>query len=494
MTPTKNLKALCCLPLLTALPATAQPDQAGITTMLTQHYAFAGRLGKLSVSYRGERQTTYQSDDFRQPYTIHSRYEYQYDTSERQFYFHDQHVYPGNFIFNKKMVHRQGKTTLYDVNGFTMGKQLEVLDYSLDEFRAELAEDIDFLAAHRFLSNGSQTTTSVDPNGRWVEITKTDTLDGRVTARFALAPVRLSAITYHDTNRQTTFSQPVEIDGLRYAGTVQHFRHNKLKQKIVISDLRQLPKIDPALLAVPEGYGPLVEAPPQPLQWQQLAKDLYLISFVAGDRHVMVKADATGLTAFGAPVSPEVSRDVVALINKHLPGQRIHSVYITHPHSDHLRGLAYYANMGITIVADAYSLEAIKAYPAFAGDVTGWRFQAISHRQRLNGATYYVPDNSHSLGQSFVLFDDAQILYQGDFLEIPADNSLPTHMADVEKEFIDFLRQEKISYRRIVGHHRNNNITPDIVDAYYAAHHPEQASGLPLAVSTGTSSRAAHRQ
>ncbi|WDD97613.1 hypothetical protein [Thalassomonas actiniarum] len=111
-------------------------------------------------------------------------------------------------------------------------------------------------------------------------------------------------------------------------------------------------------------------------------------------------------------MSSKVSEKVTALIHKHLPGQTIHAVYITHAHSD---------------------------------------------------------------GQSFVYFPDNEIIYQGDFLEISFDNSLPTHMADVEKEFIEFLHQEKLPYQRIIGHHKNNNMTPDVVNAYYSAHHPLSA-------------------
>lgn len=49
------------------------------------------------------------------------------------------------------------------------------------------------------------------------------------------------------------------------------------------------------------------------------------------------------------------------------------------------------------------------------------------------------------------------------------------NMADVEKEFIEFLKSEKIVYNRIVAHYRNNNISPEIVGAYYQAHHGKLA-------------------
>lgn len=469
------LKTLSCLSLICAFPAVAgQPNKDATIAELKQHFAFAGQLHRLSVSYKGERQTTYQSNDYRSPYTIQSQYEYQYDTVAKQFYFHDQHVYPGNFIFDKKVIHQKGNTTLYDVNGFNMGKQLEALDYSLAEFKADLADDIDFLAAHRFLFSDSKVEAMFDPNHQWIDVTRSDNPGGKVTARFMLDPIQLSSLTYHESNKKTEFSQPAQQGKLNYARTIRHFRNGKLRQAISISELQSIAHIDQALLQVPAGYGPLVDSQRQPLQWQMLAKDLYLINYVAGDRHVMVKTDDEGVTVFGAPVSADVSQQVVELIHKNLPGQPIHSVYITHPHSDHMRGLVHFGNLGVKIVADAYSIEAIKAYPPFADTVSQWQFQTISHKQTLNGATYYIPENSHSLGQSFVMFDQSKILYQGDFLEIPADNSLPTHMADVEKEFIDYLRQEKLPFTRIVGHHRNNNITPEIVDAYYAAHHPER--------------------
>jgi len=446
-------------------------DEVSILNTLKNHYEFVEDLNNLSVSFKGKRRTTFQSDNYLKPYTIKSLYEYQYDLDEKQFYFHDQHVYPGNYIFDENIVHKNGKTILYDRNGFTKGKQLQYLDYNLTEFKEDLTEDLDLLAAHSILAHITNENTKIKILKEQVILTLKSDDKEKVNYTFSLSPIQLTSIAYPNLNVKTVFSKPITQMNITFASSVKHFKDNKLKNDLTLYKLKKISGINQAMLEIPKGYGPFVDEIDNPLRWVELATDLYLINYVAGDRHVLVKESKNGLTVFGAPRSSKVSEQVISFINKHLPNKNIDSVYITHAHSDHMGGLNYYANKGISIIADQYSINVIKAYPKFSEVVNNWKFTSVKHKQSLNNAIFYVPKNSHSDGQSFVYFPTSKIIYQGDFLEIPFDNSLPTHMADVEKEFIDFLRVEKINYNRIVGHHRNNNMTPKVVNAYYSSHH-----------------------
>lgn len=446
-------------------------------TRLQQHYDEAKKLTKVSLSLEGKRPTLFQSDDYRKPATITSYYHYQYDLLAEQFYFHDQHIYPGNFIFDKKIVHKQDLSILYDVNGFTMGKQLEKLDYNLDEFVGDTSSELSLLAAAKFLSNMDLNKTKVLIKEHSVEL---ETYQGSSkseekveTYEFSLSPIRLVSITQHKRKEKTVYTEVVRDNGFSYASEITRYRNGQLRQSLKVTHFSELENIDASHLEIPQGYGPFVDTSDTPLEWVNLTKDLYLINYVAGDRHVLVKESKDGLTIFGAPASSEVSEAVHALIQEQLPDKPIQSVYITHAHSDHMRGLAYYADKGIKVIADKYAIAAIKIYPSFAKSAKSWAFIEIHHKEVLDGVTFYRPNNSHSKGQTFAYFPAHQIIYQGDFLEIPFDNSIPSHMADVEKEFIDFIRQEKIPYQRIVGHHRNNNMRPDVVNLYYETHHGE---------------------
>ncbi|MDP2561401.1 MBL fold metallo-hydrolase [Psychrobium sp. 1_MG-2023] len=460
---------LLCLPLSVA--AEVRSDTVLITD-LKKHYAFTKQLQKLSVTYTKQRETVFQSNKLDQPFTINSNYEKLFDLSKGQFYYHQVHHYPGNYIFNDIIVHQEGKSILYDVNGFTKGKQLQYLDYNQADFHQDLAEDIDIFSAHTFLSDADSKNTTIKRSDTWAELTKSNAEEEQLTYRFNLQPIQLVSVMQHQSKKKTEYTNPVQKMGLTYASKVRRFTKGELKSTVNITNIKEIPHIKQTMLAIPQGYGPFVDTKRKPLEWVKLANDLYLINHVAGNRHVLVKMDSKGLTLFGAPASSKVSEQVQLLINNNLPMKKIHSVYITHGHSDHMGGVGYFAEQGITVLADKYSIRALKAFPRFKKTATNWNYSTLKHKQTVNGVTFYLPKNSHSDGQSFAYFPMSEIIYQGDFLEIPFDNSLPTHMADVEKEFIEFLYSEKIAYKRIVGHHRNNNMTPEVVNAYYKAHHP----------------------
>ena len=133
---------------------------------------------------------------------------------------------------------------------------------------------------------------------------------------------------------------------------------------------------------------------------------------------------------------------------------------------DHTAGLAAYAKKGISIISDKYSVEAIKANPIFALD--SMTFLTIVHEQTLMGIIFYQLENSHSKGQTFAYIPEDKVIYEGDFLEMPIDKSIPSHMPKSTKTFLDYLDQEKIDVERIVGHHTSDNISREMIQAYLA--------------------------
>lgn len=468
------LTSLAFLLSATSSLAMATPsNDMSLIKNLKRHYAKTEKLNKLNVTYTKERKTIFQSDRLDKPFTIHSDYDYKFDFVAGQFYLHQVHHYPGNYIFNDKIVHQQGKTVLYDVNGFTKGKQLEYLDYDKSDFQEDLYSELDIFSAHQFLSSLTPKHSTIEKSGNQLKITVNKPEQDKVTYTFTRMPIALSKIVNHSSNERTEFSNIQNHNGIAVASTVRHYRKGELKAKVEITDIKRIMSIKTDVLAIPKGYGPFVDSTRKPLEWVPLADNLYLINHVAGNRHVLVKQDMQGLTVFGIPRSTDTSKQVHNLIKQQLPSQEINRVYVTHGHSDHMGGAAYYGNLGITIMADKHSIRALKAFPRFIKDAKKWKFKTLSHGQTVNDVTFYAPKNSHSEGQSFAYFPQSKIIYQGDFLEIPADNSLPSHMADVEREFIEFLYQEQIPYQRIVGHHRNNNMTPAVVNAYYNLHHKQ---------------------
>ena len=149
------------------------------------------------------------------------------------------------------------------------------------------------------------------------------------------------------------------------------------------------------------------------------------------------------------------------------PEKRITSVYVTHPYSDHIAGLATFTKIGAVILADAYSIEAIRAYPRFKKDLATFKFQTIENDDLIEGVRFYVLENSRAKRQSFAYFEDKGIIYQSDFLEVPFDNTIPQILPSYSKTFIDFVRSKQLKVDRIVGHHRNNNISLNIMNKLY---------------------------
>ena len=149
------------------------------------------------------------------------------------------------------------------------------------------------------------------------------------------------------------------------------------------------------------------------------------------------------------------------------PNKKITSVYVTHPHGDQIDGLKVFVDQGIEILADEYSISAIKAYPRFADDITRFEFRTIEHEQIIDSAHFYVLENIHSKRQSFVYFKESGIIFQAHFLHIPYDNTIAKVIPSYTKTFIDFVRSKQLKVKRIVAFNRNNNISVDVMNKTY---------------------------
>lgn len=126
-----------------------------------------------------------------------------------------------------------------------------------------------------------------------------------------------------------------------------------------------------------------------------------------------------------------------------------------------------YAKKGIVVRADAYSVEAIKAYPDFSNDIAMFKFETIEHNEMVDGVRFYVLENTHAKRESFAYFKASGIIYQADLLEVAFDNTMAKVIPNTTKTFIDFVRSKQLNFNRIVGHHRNNNITLKVMNKAY---------------------------
>jgi hypothetical protein len=76
----------------------------------------------------------------------------------------------------------------------------------------------------------------------------------------------------------------------------------------------------------------------------------------------------------------------------------------------------------------------------------------------------------HAKRQSFVHFEDSDIIFQSHFLYIAFDNTIAKVIPNFTKTFIDFVRSKQLKFNRIVSNRSNNNISVEVLDKTYEAH------------------------
>jgi hypothetical protein len=288
---------------------------------------------------------------------------------------------------------------------------------------------------------------------------------------FGGSPIRLLSLNNKSMRRIYFYDDYQTTNGITFARSIVQYTNGDMTPTFIkrIASLDVIEKIDPAKLAIPQGYGPIISERDRTLVSSEIAKNLYLVTDSSAWRNSLFKVNGDEIMVFGAPISPELAEQTIELIYGQFPSKKITSVYVTHPHSDHIAGLPAYAKRGIVIRADAYSIDAINAYPPFANDIATFKFQTIEHDQLMDGVRFYVLENAHSKRQSFAYFKDSGIIYQADFLDVAFDNTIAKELPSYTKTFIDFVRSKQLKLRRIVGHHRNNNISIEVMNKTYDA-------------------------
>lgn len=472
---TKLQKSIFCLSLIiiTANSNAQKFTEENFLKALASKYQSTNMIDNFTIDYQFKGASGAQSYEHNKPTNSHNHKIVDVDVNNKNYFLYNiRSGFPGGFVFETKEFQKDMKRYRYDVNGVLYGKQVLALDpkFGFQNKLDEINEVLDVFAIKSLLEgkmNGDMIQTKIDNMTKQAVIEQNSLRLGKLTYRFQLTPLKLVSL-YNEKNGQLfTYSQHVHRNGFEYASRIA-LKESHYQSNILITSFAKKMSIDAKKIAIPMGYGPIVKTTKKALKTEMIAKDLYLISNVR-DRYVAFKVDDTGIMVFGAPLSDAMSKKVIAHINKQFPMKKIKTVYITHHHSDHIGGLNAYAQKGVTILADKYSIAAIKAFPRFTDNIANFSFRAIEHKEMINGVRFYLPENSHAKGQSFAYFEQSKIIYEGDLLEVPFDNTIATYMSAVEKQFVEFVRKENLNIKRIIGHHRNGNISTEVMNAYYDA-------------------------
>ena len=397
------------------------------------------------------------------------------DLVKKHFYDNDILYYSGGRLFDRVQFQNDKESYFYERSATSMGKGIlrRGMD-NFDRFKRYIVMNVDFLAVRPLLEETNiegNITLHQDRILRTTTLTHKTSDDNVIDYEFSNNPLQLVSINHRPQRGIYVYSDYQTTRGITFARSVHQY-YDGATEATYISFNEQfeiIEKVDPAKLQVPEGYGPILPERDGILVSKEIATDLYLVTDSSARRNSLFKVNGEKITVFGASGNPRLADQTIKLILDQFPKKKITSVYVTHPHGHQIAGLKVYVDQGIEIIADEYSIAAIKAYPRFADDIARFKFRTIEHEQIIDGAHFYVLENMHSKRQSFVYFKDSGIIFQAHFLHIPFDNTIAKVIPNYTRTFIDFVRSKQLKFSRIVANYRNNNISVEVMNKTYDA-------------------------
>jgi hypothetical protein len=473
---TRYFLAFTCITLFTLTPLiSSAADAESFIDKLKMHYQNAPKLKVFSLNYHYLGASPYQGWDYQLPERYMALRMVEIDLVKKHFVENDIHHFPDGMTFNRVQFQNDKESLFYDKNGLTLGKRIIKQSMnSFEEIKGHIFMNVDFLAVKPLLEELNIAVTiklNHDEASDKVTLTHSITDDNIIDYVFNARSLNLLSINNKSQQKIYIYDDYQTTRGITFARSIVKYYGGVTTPSFIhrIDQLNILEEIDATRFQVPKEFGPIIPESDSTLVSKEIAPNLYLVNDAAAWRTSLFKVNGDEITIFGAAVSVELAEKTIKLIRDQFPNKSISAVYVTHPHSDHIDGLPAYAKQGISILADAYSIAAIKAYPPFAKDIATFNFHAIEHNQTIDDAQFYVLENTHAKRQSFVHFKDRGIIYQADFLDAAFDNTTAKIVPNYTKTFIDFVRNRELKFNRIVGHHRNSNISPALVNKIYNA-------------------------
>jgi len=412
--------------------------------------------------------------DYKAPNVYMSVRSTEVDLARKHFYDNDILYYAGGRLYDRVKMQNGTESFFYERSATTIGKAIQSRGMdNFDKSMRYMVMNIDFLAVRPLLEESNikgNITLHHDGKSGITTLNHKTSNDKVFDYKFNNNPLQLVSVNrgplglYVYDDYQTT-------RGITYARTIyKYFERTTEPTYVTFNDhFEIIEKVDHAKLQVPEGYNSKIPKWGGVLVSKEIAQDLYLVTDSSAYQNSLFKVNGDEITVFGATEDSDLAEKTIKLINDLFPNKKISSVYVTHPHGDQIDGLKVFVDQGIEILADEYSISAIKAYPRFADDITRFKFRTIEHEEIIDGAHFYVLENIHSKRQSFVYLKDSGTIFQAHFLHIPYDNTIAKVIPSYTKTFIDFVRSKQLRVNRIVAFNRNNNISVEVMNKTYDA-------------------------
>ena len=440
-----------------------------------KHYESTRPIDAFSLKYHflNRRYQDHSYWDYKTPNLYMSQRVVEVDLEKRHFYDNDIVYYSGGRLFDRAQFQNDKESFFYERSATSLGKAVirRGMD-NFDRFIGHIVMNVDFLAVrplleeidvernvtlHQDIESGTTTLIHKRPDENAIDYT------------FSHDPLQLVSINHRTLNGIFVYHDYQTTRGITYARSVyQYYDGETVPTYIKFNDnFRVIDEVEPAKLRLPEGYGSELQTGDGVLVSNEITEGLYLITDSSSVINSLLKVNGDNMTVFGATVNEATAEKVIKFVNDEFTGKKITSVYVTHPHGHQISGLKPFVELGAEILADAYSISAIKAFPDFSAHIGKFKFKQISHEQVIDGIQFYVLENMHAKRQSFVHFKDAELIFQSHFIHVPLDNTIAKVIPSYTRTFIEFVRSKCLNFNRIIGNYRNNDISVEVMNKIY---------------------------
>jgi len=457
---------------------TAKANEADtFVARLKEHYQDTLSINVFSLKYhflnKQYRDQNYW--DFKTPNRIMSQRMVEVDLEKKHFYDNDILYNSGGQLYDRAKFQNDTESFFYEKSASRYGKAvINEGEGSFDRFITFMLMNIDFLAIRPLLNevnikenisvhHGFESPTTL--------VTHRVADDNVVKYEFFTDSLQLKSINKVSSKALYVYGDYQTTNGITFARSLNSYYGGAEEPAYIkyIDHFNIIEQVDPAKLKLPQGYGPELKAGDGVLVSEEIAKDIYLITDSSEVSNSLLQVNGDKITVYGGSSYPSLAKRVIKFVQEQFPNKTLSTVYVTHPHGHQIGGLKEFADLGVEILADDYTIAGIKAFPRFADGISKFKFNPIKHEQVVNGAHFYVLDNMHAKRQGFVHFKDSGLIFQAHFLHIPRDNTIAKVIPNYTRTFIDFVRSKKLRFHRIVGNYRNNNISVEVINKTYEA-------------------------
>lgn len=423
------------------------------------------------------RSDPYQSWDFKAPTRYKAFKVTDIDLNNQQYYQNVVHHYTGGLYFDEIHFQNNEESLRYERNGISLGKSvIEQSMNSFNRYKNLTLMNLDFFAVRPLINEkdiNQKIEFEQDKNFKTVTLTHQPSEKATMEYVFHTDPLRLVSINNKRRKRIYLYDDYRQNNGILFAHSlIKKYNGDTIPSFITrIEKFEVIEQIEAEKLTLPNGYYRANVKKSSELTVTSIAPNIFLATDGKALNNILLKVKDKDkdkeITVFGIPRSSKASEVLINTIKQRFADKSISAVFVTHPYSDHISGLMPLVEEGAKIYADAYTTKAIKAFPRFRESIEKFKFEAITNRQLIDDVRFYVLENTRSKRQSFAYFEQAGVIYQSDFLEVALDNTIANLLPSYSKQFIEFVKNEQLKVNRIVGYHRNNDISPEVMNKAY---------------------------